>query len=169
MEGVYHSHGEGDNRSNEQWGLCTDSKVPRVTDAIFFAGTQITILVVNGLVLNARWQPGGVGFNDEVGIEAGPELSVLGVDAMLARRVHSLVPDAPVRALVHRLHLNNQSIIAVRLGVPADEAAHGSLDVVEATVPFGFIIELGLLELVHFVRGFHLLNGSKSRYKTRMY
>ena len=60
---------------------------------------------------------------------------------MLARRVHSVVLDAPFQALVHRLHLNNQSIIALRLGVIADEAAHDSLDVVEATVPFGFIIE----------------------------
>ena len=144
-------------------------KRPRVTDAIVSVGTQITVRLVNGLVLNAHWQPGGVRFNDEVGIEAGPELSALGVEEMLARRVHSLLLDAPVRALVHRLQLNNQSIIALRLGVIADEAAHDSLDVVEATVPFGFIIELGLLKLVHFVGGFHLLNGSKSRYKKRMY
>ena len=60
---------------------------------------------------------------------------------MLARRGHHLVLDAPVLALVHCLHLNDQSIIALRLGVPADEAAHDSLDVVEATVPFGFIKE----------------------------
>ena len=69
---------------------------PRVTDAIFSVGTQRTVRVVNGLVLNAGRQPGGIGFDDEVGIEASPELSVIGVEAMLARRVHHLVLDAPV-------------------------------------------------------------------------
>ena len=146
---------------------------PRVTDAItgcnFFIGTRLAIILVNGLVLNAVGQPGSVGFDDKVGIEAGPKLSMPRIEAMLARRVHRLVLDVPVRTLVHRLHLNDQSILTHSLGVLADKAAHDSFDVVKATVPFGFIIELGLLELVHFVRGFHLLNGSKSRYKTRMY
>ena len=94
---------------------------------------------------------------------------MLRIEAMLARRVHRLVLNVPVLVLVHRLHLNDQSIITHSLRVLADEAAHDSLDVVKATVPFGFIIELGLLKLVHFARGWHLLNGSKSRSKTRTY
>ena len=146
---------------------------PRVTDAItgcnFFIGTRLTIILVNGLVLNAVGQPGSVGFDDKVGIEAGPELSMFWVDAMLARLVHRLVLDVPVRALVHRLHLNDQSIIALLPGVLTDKTSHNFLDVVKATVPFGFIVELGLLKLVHFVRGWHLLNGSESTCKTRMY
>ena len=91
------------------------------------------------------------------------------LDTMLARVVHCLVLDVPVCTLVHQLHLNNQSIAALLPGVHSDEAAHNFLDVVKATVPFGFVVELGLLKLVHFVRGWHLLNGGESMCKTRMY
>ena len=61
---------------------------PRVTDTIFSIGTQRTVRIVSGLVLNAGWKPDGLGVDDEVGIEAGPELSMLGKEGMLVRLFH---------------------------------------------------------------------------------
>merc|ERR1712018_598091 len=57
-------------------------------------------------------KPVRVGLDDEVGVEARPEHPAPGPDAVLAGRVQRLVLDGPVGALVHRLHLHDQGVVA---------------------------------------------------------
>ena len=108
--------------------------------------------IIHGLVLDIS-EPGGVGLDHEVGVEARVEGPALGEDAVLAGLVDRLVLHVELGALVHRLHLDDQGLPAFRPGVPALEAPDLAGDLGLLARPLRLVLELDLFVLVNFVDG----------------